>query len=954
MSFEMVIECTLLISAEGELVRANKAACELFEAGTEAQLLQQHTLAALVCSGDQSLLMNVCDKVACGSSVTAKLHLMSLKGNLRYVQFHITPNLPQAATSQRQYYCIFHDILGEQSLADELKISHLRLAEAQTRAKLGSWERDLLTQKGVWSKEMYRLFDLDSSREPPPFSDVAEMIHPHDRPQFIAIHDKFIEEGTAYSLDVRLQNSAGQLLWIDVRSETIRSENGTAIILRGTAQDITERKLIEAELLVREEHLASSQARAKVGSWQFDIASNTLTASKEHFRLVEQNPEQGEVYKEQYFKMLHPEDVVATKKHLQEMVTTVGQHGMTSRIILADGSIRWLQGLEETLADENGEPYLVIGTLQDVTERTLAEQQLQVTKNLLETTQAIAKLGGWEIDLRTKAVICTHEIYRILETTPEEYAPTFEKGLTRYTPKSAEKAKLIFAEAVSNGNGFDAEFTIYTFKNNILEVRIMGEVVFENGKPAKLTGILQNISEHKYAQKMLELANDELENKNRSLERIANYDALTHLPNRVLLSDRLAQAIIQSQRRNTLIAVAFLDLDGFKEINDRYGHGLGDEFLVKLANSLKLSLRECDTLARIGGDEFVAILTDITSATGYKPMITRLLEAASTPIRLHDHDIQVSASIGVTIFPDDGVDADQLLRHADQAMYVAKQEGKNQHHVFDVRQDTQVKTLHVELDRIRKALEEQEFVLFYQPKVNLASGIIIGVEALIRWQHPSRGLLSPIAFLPIIQDTLFSIRVGEWVIDTALIQLEQWLALGIRTNISVNVGAIQLQQDDFVLKLQNLLAKHPSVAPSQLELEVLEISAINDIGKVTEMIHSCQAFGVTFALDDFGTGYSSLSYLKQLPAEMIKIDQTFVRDMLVDNEDLSIVKGIIGLSDVFKRQVIAEGVETKEHCEKLLAIGCELAQGYGIARPMPAEDFPQWAEVWARSHSDFL
>lgn len=432
----------------------------------------------------------------------------------------------------------------------------------------------------------------------------------------------------------------------------------------------------------------------------------------------------------------------------------------------------------------------------------------------------------------------------------------------------------------------------------------------------------------------------------RQLEHIAHFDSLTNLPNRVLLADRLHQALTQCQRRGHSVAVVYLDLDGFKAVNDAHGHAIGDELLVVLAQRMKSVLREGDTLARIGGDEFVAVLVDLEDIREAEPVLQRMLTAACEPVEVAGLPLRVSASVGVTIYPQDNAESDLLLRHADQAMYVAKQAGKNRYHLFDVAQDAAAKHQHEDLDRIRQGLAQNEFVLFFQPKVNMRTGAVMGVEALIRWQHPERGLLLPAVFLPTVENHAFSIDVGEWVIATALQQMAQWQMQALDLPVSVNVGARQLQQVQFSTRLAELLARFPTVAPRSLELEILETSALEDITQVCQTIIDCQALGVRFALDDFGTGYSSLSHLRHLPAEVIKVDQSFVRDMLDDPNDLAIVKGVIGLAEAFRRDVIAEGVETIAHGTLLLALGCPLAQGFGIARPMPASAVPDWVAQW--------
>ena len=283
-------------------------------------------------------------------------------------------------------------------------------------------------------------------------------------------------------------------------------------------------------------------------------------------------------------------------------------------------------------------------------------------------------------------------------------------------------------------------------------------------------------------------------------------------------------------------------------------------------------------------------------------------------------------------------------------MYLAKQSGRNRYHLFDVDHDSAVRNQREQLEEIRCALANQAFCLHYQPKVDLRSGRVIGVEALIRWQHPQRGLLAPAAFLPLIENHALSVAVGHWVLGTALDQMDLWHRSGLSMPVSVNVGAMQLQQDNFASQLGQLLAAHPEIPRDYLELEILESSAMEDIAKVAQVIHACRTLGVRFSLDDFGTGFSSLTYLKHLPAESLKIDQSFVHDMLSDADDLAIVNGVIGLALAFNRSVIAEGVETREHCETLRTIGCPLVQGYEIARPMPAADVPAWVRNWEGSH----
>ena len=477
-----------------------------------------------------------------------------------------------------------------------------------------------------------------------------------------------------------------------------------------------------------------------------------------------------------------------------------------------------------------------------------------------------------------------------------------------------------------NGEVYPASFTKSTVKNN-------------DGEVTHYIALFSDIS------KQRDLQSKQKENQSQ-LEHMANYDVLTDLPNRTLLADRLNQAIIQSNRDQSGLAVLFLDIDNFKYVNDTYGHNVGDRVLIAFSSKISEALREVDTLARIGGDEFIAVLTDLAGFEEAKLVLERVLLAASETVTVDEAIFQMSASIGVTYYPQDDVGADILMRHADQAMYLAKQAGKNRYHLFDTEYDDAVNVQQESLDSIITALDKREFVLHYQPKVNMATGEIVGVEALVRWQHPVRGLVPPLDFLPIIEGQPISIVLGEWVINTVLDQISQWQSTGITLPISANISAYQLQQTDFVTRLTALLANHPEVSPHYLELEVLETCAVSDINNVSVAMYACKDLGVHFALDDFGTGYSSLTHLRHLPASWIKIDQSFVRDMLVDPDDLAIIKGVISLAKAFQRNVIAEGVETIEHGTALLKLGCQLAQGYGISRPMLASDIPVWMDSW--------
>jgi len=430
------------------------------------------------------------------------------------------------------------------------------------------------------------------------------------------------------------------------------------------------------------------------------------------------------------------------------------------------------------------------------------------------------------------------------------------------------------------------------------------------------------------------------------LHKVAHFDALTGLPNRRLLADRMHQAIARARRHDTILAVCFVDLDGFKEVNDQLGHEIGDRLLIAVSNQIQQVLRGDDTLARLGGDEFVILLNDSGSDQKCFLVIDRVLAAIVGAAKSTHTAITLSGSIGVTLFPRDDADADTLLRHADQAMYRAKESGKGRYHKFDPEHDRQVRASHEALQRLAIALEREEFVLYYQPKVNMVTGDVIGAEALLRWLHPERGVVGPGSFLPSIEGTELEITLGDYVFDAALTQMGRWKSRGLILPVSVNVSPNHLQTPQFTEKLKAILARHPLIGPGDLQLEIIESTAIGDIKRATATLEACRAMGVQFALDDFGTGYSSLTYFRKLPIDFLKVDQSFVRDMLNHPDDLGLVASVVHLAQAFNRPVIAEGVETEQHGALLVKLGCNLGQGFGIARPMPADLLEDWIKHW--------
>ncbi|OAI21867.1 EAL domain-containing protein [Methylomonas koyamae] len=697
-----------------------------------------------------------------------------------------------------------------------------------------------------------------------------------------------------------------------------------------TARDITERKQAEAKLAESEFRWKFAIEGSGDGVWDWNIATNEANFSPRYKEMLGYADADRLADKQAWEDRLHPDDRAHVAATLQEYLTgKTPLYSVEFRMRCKDGSYKYILARGMVVSRGlDGNPVRMIGTHTDITERKQVEQKLQLAASVFTHARE-----GIMITATDGSIIDVNDAFSLITGySREEVIGQVPRFLHSGCHDLSFYANL-WQQLLEKGHWY----------GEIWNRRKTGEIYVQMESISSILDAHGNVSQY------VSLFSDitALKEHEKQLEHIAHFDALTNLPNRILLADRLRQAIVQAQRNEEMLAIAYLDLDGFKAINDSYGHEAGDRLLMAVSARMRQALREADTLARIGGDEFVAVLPELTDVESSMPLLNRLLLAASEPAACGELIFNVSASLGVTFYPQaEEVDAEQLLRQADQAMYQAKLAGKNCVCRFDADQDSYIRTRHESLNRIGQAILAREFVLHYQPKVNLRTRELVGAEALIRWQHPEKGLLPPSEFLSVIEDHPLAVEIGEWVIDDALTQIQIWHKAGLRIPVSVNIGARQLQQKDFVERLRQLLVAHPAVAADCLELEVLETSAIEDISHVSNVIYACKELGIAFALDDFGTGYSSLTYLKRLPVAVLKIDRSFVSDMFDDPDDLSILHGVIGLATAFGKQVIAEGVETERHGEVLLQLGCELAQGYGIARPMPAEDMPDWYRQW--------
>ena len=755
-----------------------------------------------------------------------------------------------------------------------------------------------------------------------------------DRAFYAALWDQLKQTGR-WRGELVNRRKDGSLFDAQLAISTSHDEQGSLRHYVAVISDISEKKqarLARDEVLNRFKKIASRvpgvlyQFRLRPdGKASFPYVSEAISALyRDRLNSADVQEDAGPV-----FAMIHPDDLPAVTASIQQSAQqlTPWEHEYRIRLDADTDTESWMHASAMPEREPDGS-VLWHGFISDVTQRKRAEEKLTLAASVFGT----AREGIMITDIKG-AIIDVNQAFSLITGYSHDEVIGRNPRFLRSGRQEKAFYEAMWRDLQDKGHWYGDVWNCRKNGDLYAEMLTISTVFDDHGQPQHYVAIFSDVTEAKqHAQQ---------------LHHVAHFDALTNLPNRVLLADRLTQSMLQCQRRGLKLAVLFLDLDGFKAINDSFGHDAGDHLLAVLANRMKLTLREGDTLARLGGDEFVAVLVDVANDAELLPMLNRLLAAIAEPIVYNEARLQVTASLGVTFYPQESdIDADQLQRQADQAMYQAKLLGKNRFHIFDTEHDRSVRGHNESLEEIREALGSGQLTLYYQPEVNMRSGRLVGVEALIRWQHPTRGLLGPGLFLPVIENHALAIEVGEWVIHTALDQVQAWQAQGLDLPVSVNVGARQLQQRDFLARLQTILAQHPTVLSGQLELEVLETTALEDISGVTHVIEQCRLMGVLFALDDFGTGYSSLNYLKRLPVARIKIDQSFVRDMLDDADDLAILQGVIGLAHAFKREVVAEGVETLAHGRALLQLGCELAQGYGIAKPMPGSELLQWSQRW--------
>jgi diguanylate cyclase (GGDEF)-like protein/PAS domain S-box-containing protein len=565
-----------------------------------------------------------------------------------------------------------------------------------------------------------------------------------------------------------------------------------------------------------------------------------------------------------------------------------------------------------------------------------ALDDLRRSQDRLAKAQRIARLGHWELDLRTRTVVTSDELRRLYGICSPESALSLDALLSRVSPDDRAVVRNAFERSASEGSELSLDHRVDVSDSGTRILHLQADVILDDaGQPLEMSGTAQDITDRKRAEDEIRF--------------LAYHDGLTRLGNRRLFAERLRFTLSHARRRNETVAVLFLDLDHFKRINDRLGHTVGDLFLQRVAGRLRNSVRESDcvsraiedgsgaTVSRFGGDEFMIALSNIQSADQLGQTASRILETLACPFDVEGNDVVVTASIGIAVAPDDGEDVDSLIRNAGAAMYAAKNQGRATHRFYKLSMNEMERgNLRLESD-LRKAVERGEFLLHYQPKLELASGRVTGFEALVRWQHSELGMIPPNDFIPLAEQAGLIVPLGEFVLRAACAQIRAWREMGLPPiRISVNLSAHQFRTDEIAETVKRVLKETP-VSPRSLDVEITESAMMQNTFITVSALEQLKGIGVTVSLDDFGTGYSSLSYLKGFPIDTVKIDRSFIRDLTTDPDSAAITSAIISMAKTLNLRVTAEGVESEEQLAFLRAHGCDEMQGFLFSPPVAAD-----------------
>jgi len=683
-----------------------------------------------------------------------------------------------------------------------------------------------------------------------------------------------------------------------------------------TLAGLMEHRLTQDALRASREKLIEAQRIAHFGGWEWDIAADKINLSNEARRIMGLTSQGETLPLKSFLGVIHPDDRAAVQQAIDQAINQGTVLALDYHILRADGQERSVHGQAEPVSDSRGDIIRLSGTVLDITDRKQMEDALRQSAAVFENTTEgvmITDSSGRTVSVNTAFTEITG------------YSEADVIGKTATILKSGRHDEQFYAamwDRIKETGSWQGEVWNRRKDGDIypewLNISVVKDV---QGNTSNYVGVFSDISNIKKTEQ--------------KLKHLAHHDPLTGLPNRLLLNAQMEHSLARARRNNGLVAILFLDLDHFKNINDTLGHPVGDLLLQEVAQRLTACMREEDTVTRLGGDEFTIVLEELHDPRFASTVGQKIIAALAEKFLLQGHEVFVTCSIGISIFPNDGNDITTLFKNADSALYRAKEQGRNNYQYYTEELTTRAMERMAMESNLRHALERNELMVYYQPQADLFNGKIIGMEALLRWRHPEIGLITPDTFIPLAEETGLIIPIGEWVLRTVCSRLKTWMDNGLpKLRVAVNLSSRQFNQDNLAETVAEILYD-TGLEPQYLELELTERIVMEDAESSVRKLGELKKLGIQFSIDDFGTGYSSLSYLKRFPIDRIKIDQSFVRNITTDSEDAAISQAIISMSHGMNLKTIAEGVETFEQQEFLRTRQCDEIQGFYFSHPLP-------------------
>jgi diguanylate cyclase (GGDEF)-like protein/PAS domain S-box-containing protein len=670
-------------------------------------------------------------------------------------------------------------------------------------------------------------------------------------------------------------------------------------------------------------HFNAVQKMANVGAWEVDLIKNELYWSDQTYRIHDTSPNEYSPCVETAIQFYAPEWIPIITDAVENAINTGEGFDLELEIITAKQRRIWVHTYCSVETHEN-KVIKLFGAFQDIDDLKSTRRELEKSEFMFRSQFDLGNTGLAITSLEKGWLRVNNKLTEILGYSKEELFQLTWAELTHPDDLAEDVAQ--FEELIADRiDSYKMDKRFYRKDGAIVYVHLTVSCYRKNDKAEFIIASLEDITEKTLSEQ--------------KIQKLAHFDSLTGLPNRIMAETRFQHSLQAAERDNSSVGIMFLDLDEFKSINDSQGHSAGDLFLVEIANRLKTLVRKADTICRQGGDEFLIIIESINAEKQILSLAQKALDCIKRPYSINGINVSTSVSIGIAIAPLDGKDFETLCRHADMAMYQAKNDGRNAFHFFNQRLEENAESKLQLLSDLRIALEQNQFELYYQPKINLADNKIMGAEALIRWNHPEKGLVPPIDFIPLAESSGLIIELGQWIIEQACKRCKAWQEQGLgNLCIAVNVSAVQFKRDDFFNIVQTALNK-TKLLPEYLELEITESLLIVDSKRLADLFAKLDALGTKMSIDDFGTGYSNLGYLKKFQIDTLKIDRSFISKLQLAQQDQAIVQAILQMAKSLELDVVAEGVEDETTAELLKALNCQFAQGYFWSKPVTHQEF---------------